>query len=81
MATHFRTFAWKIPWTAEPGRPQSMGSQSRTRLSDFASLHFSNKRKELSDICKSPFIAALFIIAKRWKQLKCLSTDEYVNKI
>ena len=35
MATHFSTFAWKIPWTEEPGRLESMGSKSRTRLSDF----------------------------------------------
>ena len=27
MATHFSTIAWKIPWTEEPGRLQSMGSQ------------------------------------------------------
>ena len=27
MATHSRTLAWKIPWTVEPGRIQSMGSQ------------------------------------------------------
>ena len=27
MATHFSTLAWKIPWTEEPGRLQSMGSQ------------------------------------------------------
>ena len=26
MATHYSTLAWKIPWTAEPGRLQSMGS-------------------------------------------------------
>ena len=26
MATHSRTLAWKIPWTVEPGRLQSMGS-------------------------------------------------------
>ena len=37
MATHFSILAWKIPWTEEPGRLQSMGSQSRTRLSDFTS--------------------------------------------
>ena len=36
MATHSSILAWKIPWTAEPGRLQSMGSQSRrTQLSDF----------------------------------------------
>ena len=35
MATHFSALAWKIPWTEEPCRLQSMGSQSRTRLSNF----------------------------------------------
>ena len=25
MATHSSIFAWKIPWTEEPGRLQSMG--------------------------------------------------------
>ena len=28
MATHSSTLAWKIPWTEEPGRLQSMGSQT-----------------------------------------------------
>ena len=27
MATNSSTIAWKIPWTEEPGRLQSMGSQ------------------------------------------------------
>ena len=27
IATHSSTLAWKIPWTEEPGRLQSMGSQ------------------------------------------------------
>ena len=27
MATHSSIFAWKIPWTEEPGKLQSMGSQ------------------------------------------------------
>ena len=26
-ATHSSTLSWKIPWTEEPGRLQSMGSQ------------------------------------------------------
>ena len=39
MAIHSRTIAWKIPWTEEPGRLQSMGSQkNRTRLNDFTAL-------------------------------------------
>ena len=28
MATHSRILAWKIPWTEEPDRLQSMGSQT-----------------------------------------------------
>ena len=27
-ATHSSTLAWKIPWTEEPGKLESMGSQS-----------------------------------------------------
>ena len=27
MATHSSIFAWRIPWTEEPGRVQSTGSQ------------------------------------------------------
>ena len=35
MSTHSSILAWTIPWMEDPGRQQSMGSQSRTRLSDF----------------------------------------------
>ena len=35
MATHFSSLAWRILWTEEPGRLQSMGWQeSQTRFSD-----------------------------------------------
>ena len=30
MATHSSVLAWRIPWTEEAGRLQSVGSQSRT---------------------------------------------------
>ena len=30
MATHSSILAWKIPWMVEPGRLQSMGSESDT---------------------------------------------------
>ena len=32
MAPHSSTFAWKIPWTEEPGRLQSMGSQTDGKI-------------------------------------------------
>ena len=28
LATHSRILAWEIPWTEEPGKLQSIGSQS-----------------------------------------------------
>ena len=49
MAPHSSTLAWKIPWTEEPGRPQSMGSLSQTRLSDFTfTFHFHALEKEMA---------------------------------
>ena len=50
MATHSSTLAWKIPWTEEPGRLQSMGSLGvgqdwATSLSLF---HFNALEKEMA---------------------------------
>ena len=41
MAIYSSTIAWKIPWTEEPGRLHVVHgvAKSRTRLSDFTSLH------------------------------------------
>ena len=45
MATHSSTFAWKIPWTEEPGRLQSMESleSDTTSLSLFTFMHWRRK--------------------------------------
>ena len=49
MATHSSTLAWKIPWTEEPGRLQSMGSLSWTQPSDFTfTFHFHALEKEMA---------------------------------
>ena len=51
MAHHSSTVAWKIPWTEEPGRLQSMGLLSRTRLSDFTfTFHFHALEKEMATL-------------------------------
>ena len=43
MATHSNMLAWKIPWTEEPGRLQSMGSQRvRHDWSDLAAAEVTN---------------------------------------
>ena len=33
------------------------------------------------DTCTPMFIAALFTIARTWKQLRCPLTDEWINKL
>ena len=33
------------------------------------------------DTCIPMFIAALFILARTWKQLKCPSTEEWIKKM
>ena len=39
MEIHTSILAWRIPWTEEPGRLQSMGdAKSRTRLTQFSNL-------------------------------------------
>ena len=48
MAPHSSTLAWKIPWTEEPGGPQSMGSlrvgqDSATSLPLFTFMHWRRK--------------------------------------
>ena len=48
MAPHSSTLAWKIPWTEEPGRLLSMGSQSRTRLKRLSRLVIYEKKEALS---------------------------------
>ena len=49
MAPHSSTLAWKIPWTEELGRLQSMESLSCTRLSNFTfTFHFHALEKEMA---------------------------------
>ena len=45
MATHSSILAWRIPWTEESGRLQSVRgvTKSRTRLSNFTSLSHNYK--------------------------------------
>ena len=45
MATYSSTLAWKIPWTEEPGRLPSMGSQrvGHDLLKTWVVLCFSHK--------------------------------------
>ena len=58
MATHSSTLAWKIPWTEEPGRLQSVGLLGvghdwATSLSLFTFMHWRRKWQRLQYSCWS----------------------------
>ena len=44
-------------------------------------MHLKVKSLSQRDICTLMFIAALFIIAKLWKQPKCPLVDEWIKEI
>ena len=79
MAPHSSTLAWKIPWTEEPVRLQSMGSHSRTRLSDFTfTFHFHALEKEMTAhssilawriVGMGAWWAAVYGVIQSWTQL------------
>ena len=49
LAPHSGTLAWKIPWTEEPGRLQSMGSLRFGHDCDFTfTFHFHALEKEMA---------------------------------
>ena len=85
MATHSSTLAWKIPWMEEPGRLQSMGSLSGTRLSDFTfTFHFHVLEKEMAThssvlawrITRTGELGGLLSMGSHsWIQLKRLSSS------
>ena len=45
VAAHSITLAWRILWTEEPGRLQSIGSQSQTRLKRLNTLLGGRRRR------------------------------------
>ena len=87
MAAHYSTLAWKIPWTEEPGRLQSMGSQrvghdSVTSLSLFTLMHWKRKWQPTPVFLlgeswgggRGDWWAAIYGVAQTRAQLKRLSS-------
>ena len=86
MAAHFSTLAWKIPWTEEPGRLQSMGSLRvghdwATSLSLFTFMHWRRKWHPLQCSClenlrnRGAWWAAICGVAQSRTWLKWLSSS------
>ena len=81
MATHSSTLAWKISWTEEPGRLQSMGSL-RVRPTERFHFHFSlscigeGNGNPLQCSClenprnRGAWWAAVYGVAQSWTELK-----------
>ena len=80
MAPHSSTLAWEIPCTEEPGRLQSMGALSQTRLSNFTfTFHFHALEKEMATHFSilawripgmGAWWAAIYGVEQSWTQLK-----------
>ena len=69
-ATHSSILAWRIPWTEEPGRLQSMGSQ-RVGQTERLSLHF-----HLSEL-RAELLLRLYTPSQPWQGRKlCQMQDE-----
>ena len=86
MAPHSSTLAWKIPWTEEPGRLQSMGSRRvghdwATSLSLFTFMHWRRKWQPTPCSClENPrdggaWWAAIYGVAQSRTWLKRLSSS------
>ena len=92
MAPYSNTLAWKIPWTEEPGRLQSMRSLRvrhdwTTSLSLFTFLHWRRKCNPLQCSClENPrdggaWWAAVYGITQSWTRLKWLSSSSSSSEV
>ena len=84
MAPYSSTLAWKIPWTEEPGRLQSMGSlgvghDGATSLSLFTFMYWRGNGNSLQCSClenprdRGAWWAAVYGVAQSRARLKRLS--------
>ena len=78
MATHSSILAWKIPWTEEPCGLQSVGSQSRTGLSDFIfTLSPPCPGSEVSHLPKEPWFSLMKnVLCRIWAFGPSIATGE-----
>ena len=91
MATHSSILAWKIPWTEESGRLQSMGSL-RVNMTKRLHFHFSlacigeGNGNPLQWSClenpgdRGAWWAAVYGVSQSRTQLKRLSSSSVIQK-
>ena len=58
MATHSRILAWRIPWTEEPGRLQSMGCALKNSDTTEAIKHTCTENEQTACVLekKDPYL-------------------------
>jgi len=78
MATHSSVLAWRIPWTKEPGRLQSMGSQRAghswkwlTHTIDSYYTHQRHPPPQVVRLYSRYWLSCLIQFKARWK-LQCV---------
>ena len=72
MATHSSLLAWRISWTEEPGRLQSMVSQSWTRLSTQACAHTHENMTEHTSMCAHMKCVHMKCVHMKCVHMKCV---------
>ena len=82
MATHSSTLAWKIPWTEEPGRLQSMGSLGvrHDQATSLSRIGEGNGNPLQCSCLENPrdggaWWAAVYGVEQSWTRLKWLSSS------
>ena len=65
---------------AEICRAELKKGKSHSKQELLLGIHTEETRRE-RDTCTPLFIAALFIIARTWKQPRCPSADEWIRKL
>ena len=82
MATHSSTLAWKIPWTEEPGRLQSMGSLrvGHDCVTSLSCIGERNGNPLQCSCLENPrdggaWWAAVYGVTQSWTRLKRLSSS------
>ena len=74
---------WKVHMENSMEVPQTTKNRTAIWSSNSTPEHIAeeNKNTKSKDKCTPLSIAALFTVAKIWKQPKCISTDEWIKKM
>ena len=88
MAPHSSTLAWKIPWTEEPGRLQSVGLQSVRHdwVTSLSCIGEGNGSPLQCSCLENPrdggaWWAAVYGVTQSWTRLKWLSNSSSSSSI